>query len=192
MLGRAELYACELAAFDGTDLEAVRAHHTVAAVIERLVAEPWWAGPPVRVEAARSGAMSSATHGPVSNPDATAAGVDASRIPVTIRLAAGQATIATAAHELAHALAGVDHGHDARYRRAYLDVITMITNLDASDRRGTIHTDQLSDAFAAAGLDIGTRTLATSSTRHRWSDRVVTTTGRSNPICPRRSGAARQ
>lgn len=156
-VGRAELYACEIAAFDGTDLEEVRALDEMTALIERLVADQWWSGPPVRVAASRSDARSSATHGPVGVSGATSLGADGSGIPVTIRLAAGQATIATAAHELAHALAGIDHGHDATYRRAYLDVVTMITNLQTSDRRGTTHTDQLADAFAAAGLDIGTR-----------------------------------
>ena len=74
-----------------------------------------------------------------------------------IRFAASQATVATAAHELAHALAGVAHGHDEVYRRAYLDVVEVITNLDPTDRRGEIHVRQLAEAFAAAGLRLGPR-----------------------------------
>ena len=49
---------------------------------------------------------------------------DAWRRPsVEIRVAAGQCTSATLAHELAHALAGVDHGHDAVFRAAHVDVV---------------------------------------------------------------------
>jgi hypothetical protein len=146
--GRAAVYACEIAAFDGTDLEEVTTFDDIVRVIERLVSDRWWPGPPVRVEAARRGAASSGTHGP------TAVG---SSSPLTIRLADTQATTATAAHELAHALAGVEHGHDALYRRAYLDVVEVITNIDPTDRRGDLHTRQLADAFAAEGLDIATR-----------------------------------
>ena len=149
--GRAAVYACEIAAFDGTDLEELRPHDSIAALIERVVSAPWWAGPRVRVEAARRGTGSSGTHGPISTQ--TRAG----DTPVTIRLAASQATIATAAHELAHALAGVGHGHDALYRRAYLDVITVITNLDVGDRRGDLHAEHLAAEFAAAGLPVAAR-----------------------------------
>jgi hypothetical protein len=146
--GRAAVYACEVAAFDGTDLEEVTTVDDIARVIDRLVADRWWPGPPVRVEAARRGAASSGTHGPV------AASIS---VPLTIRIAAAQATTATAAHELAHALAGVEHGHDAFYRRAYLDVVEVITNLDPTDRRGDMHTRQLADAFAAEGLGVASR-----------------------------------
>ena len=148
-VGRTEVYGCELAAFDGTDLEDVRPYDEIAAVVQRLVGDAWWPGPSVRVEAARRGAESSATHGPM------ATGAQGSS--VLIRFAASQATVATAAHELAHALAGVAHGHDEVYRRAYLDVVEVITNLDPTDRRGATHVHQLAEAFAAASLGIGPR-----------------------------------
>jgi hypothetical protein len=148
-LGRTEVYGCEQAAFDGTDLEDVRLFADIAAVVHRVIDGGWWPGPSVRVEAARRGAGSSATHGPVVR------GVGESS--VAIRIAAAQATVATAAHELAHALAGVAHGHDAVFRRAYLDVIELITNLDPTDRRGETHVHQLADAFASAGLSVGAR-----------------------------------
>ena len=51
----------------------------------------------------------------------------------------------------------MDHGHDDVFRRAYLDVVAMGTNLDPLDRRGTIHVDQLADAFASAGLALAER-----------------------------------
>jgi len=74
-----------------------------------------------------------------------------------IGIAAPQATIATAAHELAHALAGVGCGHDATFRRAHLDVVELITNLDRSSGRGMVHVDQLKQAYGAVGLAVGKR-----------------------------------
>ncbi len=142
--GRAEVYAAELTAFDGTDLEVVRTVDEVRAVIEAIVADDWWSGPVVRVAARRSDAESSCAHV-----------VDGG---VEIRLAAPQATWATAAHELAHALAGVAEGHGPRYRRAMLDVVDVLTNTALGARRGRTHVDQLADAYAAAGLAIGDRT----------------------------------
>jgi hypothetical protein len=142
------VYAAEIAAFDGTDIEDVRPHDSIASLIGRVTAGAWWPGPTVVVAAARRGASSSATHGPL---------IDGSSGVVMIRLVDSQATVATAAHELAHALAGVDHGHDAVYRRAYLDVIAEITNVDDADRRGELHVVQLAESFARAGLDVGER-----------------------------------
>jgi hypothetical protein len=146
--GRAALYAAETAAFDGTDLEFVRTPGYIVALIGRLAAGQWWPGPEVVAVEARIDAQSSSTHGPVV----------LRRPPVVmIRLAAGQATVATAAHELAHALAGVEHGHDALFRCAYLDVVEVITNIDPQDRRGDLHRLQLADAFCAHGLDVAAR-----------------------------------
>lgn len=147
-VGRTAVYACEVAAFDGTDLEEVTTVDAIARLIGRLVADRWWPGPPVRVEAARRDAGSSGTHGPIAA---------SKSVPMTIRISRAQATIATAAHELAHALAGVEHGHDALYRRAYLDVVEVITNLDPTDRRADLHTRQLAQAFAAGGLEVAAR-----------------------------------
>lgn len=140
---RSALYAAELAAFDGTDLEVVVDVDRLAALADQLMAGEWWPGPVVAVRPARSDARSSTTR-------CAAAGA-------TIRLAAGQATIATTAHELAHALAGVGAGHDGRFRAAYLDVIAVITNLDPTDRRGQLHVEQLRRSFAAHGLDVSPR-----------------------------------
>ncbi len=146
--GRAAVYAAEITAFDGTDLEEVRSHGEIVSLIDRVTSGSWWPGPRLTVVRSRRGAESSATHGP---PTELSSGA------VTVRLVATQATVATAAHELAHALAGVGHGHDEIFRRAYLDVVAVITNLDSSDRRHDVHVGQLSDAFAAAGLRVGER-----------------------------------
>jgi len=146
-VGRAAVYACELAAFDGTDLEDGRPFEEVERIIQSIAQDPWWTGPVVTVRRARAGTASSVAAGAVGRAGA----------PVEIRLAGGQCTFATAAHELAHALAGVEHGHDGEFRRAYLDVVAMGSNLDPLDRRGTTHVDQLAEAFASAGLTLAER-----------------------------------
>jgi hypothetical protein len=140
---RAAVYAAELAAFDGTDLEVVVGVERLAALVDRLTAGEWWPGPTVVVRSARSDARSSTTR-------CAATGA-------TIRIAESQATVATAAHELAHALAGAGAGHDGRFRAAYLDVVAAVTNLDPTERRGTIHVDQLRTALSAGGLDVSSR-----------------------------------
>ena len=141
------VYAAELAAFDGTDLETVRPFEEIAGLLRRVVDGPWWPGGVVAVERARSDAVSSATR----------CTIDDGGVRSTIRLSQSQMTVATAAHELAHALAGARRGHDSVYRCAYLDVIRVITNLDSTDRRHDVHVAQLEQAFAAARLGVGVR-----------------------------------
>lgn len=140
------MYSAELAAFDGTDLEVVVSFETVAAAVDSVITGPWWPGPVVTCAAARRDARSSSARRCDPESDAT-----------TLRFAAPQMTIATAAHELAHALAGPRHGHDAVYRAALVDVIGVITNRTSLDRRGLLHAQQLRDAFDAAGLAVGRR-----------------------------------
>ena len=157
---REAVYAAERAAFDGTDLEAVRPLTDVRSLATAVVRGAWWPGPPVDVRAARSDALSSS---------ASSASADSGDV-VVVRIAASQCTVATIAHELAHALAGVDAGHGGVYRRAVLDVVEVLTNIDTTDRRGTLHAGQLSAAFSSAGLDVGER---------RWS---APSSGISGPI----------
>lgn len=142
--GRAELYAAEAAAFDGTDLESVRPFDDVVAAIDGVAGGGWWPGGAVRVIAARRDARSSSAR----RTDGTT---------TVIRLSAEQLTIATAAHELAHALAGPVLGHSPVFLAAYLDVVAVITNLDSRDRRRDLHVRQLRDAFDVAGLAVGRR-----------------------------------
>jgi hypothetical protein len=68
---------------------------------------------------------------------------------VEIRLTDDQLTTATVAHELAHALAGVDHGHDESFRAAYVDVVAVLA--------GTGPATALAEAFAAMGIAGGAR-----------------------------------
>ena len=142
--GRSEVYAAEAAAFDGTDLEAELPFDVVAQAIESVVLGEWWPGPPVEARPARRDAASS-----------SARGVEGGL--AVIRLAAGQTTMATAAHELAHALAGPTVGHSPRFLVAYLDVVAVITNLDSRDRRHHLHVDQLRASFDASRLAVGER-----------------------------------
>ena len=145
--GRTAVYSAELAAFDGTDLEVVVPFDVVAEAVRSVTAGTWWPGPPVTCVAARRDARSSSARRCDPESDAT-----------VLRFASPQMTIATAAHELAHALAGPEHGHDPVYRAALVDVIAVITNRTSLDRRGALHTQQLHDAFAATGLAVGRRT----------------------------------
>ena len=59
-------------------------------------------------------------------------------------LADGQLDLATLAHELAHAVAGVDHGHDDRFRVAEIDVVALVVGSDAAR--------SLAESFDAFGL----------------------------------------
>ena len=145
---RTALYAAELAAFDGTDLEVSIGHDFIARRIQDVVTGEWWTGPPVEVRAARVDARASSTRCALDAEDGSTA---------IIRLAAEQTTTATAAHELAHALAGVAVGHGPVFRRAYLDVVAVITNLDSTDRRRDLHVGQLAAAFDARDLSVGDR-----------------------------------
>jgi hypothetical protein len=59
---------------------------------------------------------------------------------VLIRLAPPQWTVGTVTHELGHALAGVPHGHDARFRAAHIDVVAMIAGRAMASILGRAYT----------------------------------------------------
>lgn len=141
---RTSVYAAEFAAFEGTDLEQLRPFDELSTLAGEVVAGEWWPGPPVRFQRARVDARSSSTR-------------CADRDGATVRLARSQMTVATVAHELAHALAGSAARHDAVFRIAYADVVAVITNTVSTDRRRDLHVRQLLDAFDAADLDVGAR-----------------------------------
>lgn len=148
---RTAVYSAELTAFDGTDLEVLFDYHLVVGKIEVVASGEWWPGPSIEVRRARADASSSSTGCCV------AAGVEGL---ATIRLAAGQTTIATAAHEMAHVLAGVVSGHGPTFRRAYLDIVGVITNIDSTDRRRDLHVGQLGEAFSEQDLEVASRPWA--------------------------------
>ncbi|MEM1333260.1 MAG: hypothetical protein AAGG08_07360 [Actinomycetota bacterium] len=144
--GRAEVYAAEAAAFEGTDLEQVRPIEQILDLVRMVASGQWWPGPGVVAVGMRADASSSCARAVEGH--------------VEIRIARTQATWATAAHELAHAVAGVSAGHGPTYRRAMLDVVDVVTNTAIGDRRGRVHTDQLTDAYRAHDLDVGERAWA--------------------------------
>jgi hypothetical protein len=135
-LGRAEVYAAELEAFDGTDLEVVVAFDEAAALAARVMSDPWWSAPRVPVLPARSDAHSSSTRARAAS-------------QTVIRLAAPQCTAATVVHELAHVLAGVAAGHGPSFRRAHVDIATVAFGADRSA--------WLLDAYERASLQLGPR-----------------------------------
>lgn len=119
--GRTAVYAAEDAAFGGTDLDRDVELDELQAIAERITSSDWWrscGGPEVVVELAGAGARSSSARG--------------SAVNVAIRLAGDQRTAGTLAHELAHGLAGVAHGHDATFRAAVLDVVAMLAGASAA------------------------------------------------------------
>ncbi len=144
---RTALYGAEVAAFDGTDLEQQRPFDELHLLAAEVLAGEWWPGPKVELTRARVDARSSSTRCESGN----------GRNGARIRLAPGQMTVATLAHELAHALAGAGAGHDATFRSAYVDVVAVTTNLASTDRRRDLHVQQLLGAFVDAGLEVGRR-----------------------------------
>jgi len=142
---RTAVYAAEQAAFDGTDLESMRPFDAVVATIGAVTSGAWWPGPGVLVTSTRRDSRSSSARRLVDDS------------AIEIRLSREQMTVATAAHELAHALAGPAAGHGAVYRVAYLDVVAVMTNIDLVDRRHHLHVEQLAEAFRNAGLSVGER-----------------------------------
>jgi len=115
-VGREAAYAAEEAAFGGTDFDAQRAFAELVAMASSLTTGSWWqacAGPPVELDRARAGAASSSAR-------------PSNRQRVLVRLAAGQLSAVTVAHELGHALAGVSGGHGERFRAAHVDVVAVL------------------------------------------------------------------
>jgi hypothetical protein len=127
-VGREAAYAAEDRAFGGTDLDVVEPLDGLVAIAAALTDTDWWrsaAGPPVVLGPARAQSSSARRDGGA----------------VVIRLADAQRTRATLAHELAHALAGVDHGHDATFRAAHIDVVAMLAGAAAATTLAAAYTD---------------------------------------------------
>ena len=123
--GRAAVAAVEEAALGGTDADVAINREELHARISLVVGGQWWqtCGPPVAVTTPRHSTRSSTARSRAGDTD------------VEIRLADGQLTAATVAHELAHALAGVAAGHGPRFRIAHVDVIALLCG---SERAATL------------------------------------------------------
>jgi hypothetical protein len=135
--GREAVYAAEEAAFGGTILAEPQPFAELQARADAIVRGVWWhraGAPPTEVIAARASARASSAR---------------STDPAVIRLAASQLDEATMAHELAHVLAGIGHGHDERFRAAHVDVIALLA--------GSGPAEALAAGYRAFGLVIGAR-----------------------------------
>ena len=133
---RAQVYAAESAAFEGTGYELTVTLDHLVRLAERVATSDWWVVDRIDIRASRSDARSSATRwsgesGPV------------------IHLAGPQMTMATLAHELAHALAGRSQGHGPVYRRAHVDVVGALL--------GPTPAGWLEESYRLHGLGIGPR-----------------------------------
>lgn len=133
--GRVALYEAELAAFDGTRWEALVPFVDLREQAQEVLEGAWWPGGPVEVRRARRGTRSSSTR---------SCGGEA-----VLSFADNQLTLATLAHELAHALAGGAAGHGPVYRRAYLDLVSVVCGAEPQQ--------WLAQAFASFGLVVGER-----------------------------------
>jgi hypothetical protein len=129
--------AAEERAFGGTELDEPIDRRAAEARLAEVTGGTWWrcCGPAVTVARPRAGTRSSSARGATDR--------------VEIQLTEGQLSIATVAHELAHALAGVEHGHDDDFRAAYVDVVTALA--------GAAPAAALSEALAAMGIAAGRR-----------------------------------
>jgi len=137
--GREAVYAAEEAAFGGTTLDEARPFGVLRARAGSVVNGAWWrraGGPPVELVAARPSARSSSAR----------SGSDGRSV---VRLAAGQLDELTVAHELAHLLAGVEYGHDERFRVAHVDVVALLAGSDAARTLG--------EAYRTFGLELALR-----------------------------------
>ena len=137
-VGREAVYAAEEATFGGTDVDEPLALARLVAQATAVAGGTWWqscGGPHVDVIMARADALSSSARPSVHG--------------VVVRLASGQLTTVTLAHELAHALAGVDHGHDARFRAAHVDVVAVLG--------GGLLADGLRRTYVGHGVPPGAR-----------------------------------
>lgn len=137
--GREAVNAAEAAAFDGTSAGDPIPRDEAHRLVDAVAAGAWWrsAGPSVVVTVPRRSARSSSARAAVGAHS------------VEVRLTDEQLSPATVAHELAHALAGVAHGHDAVYRAAYVDATSVVVGASSSAA--------LADAFARFGLDVAPR-----------------------------------
>jgi hypothetical protein len=131
---RAQVYAAENAAFDGTSIETIVDFAELTALAERVTDSGWWPLGRLVVKQARSDASTSTT---VWRPGQ----------PPEVRITRPQQTRGTLVHELAHVLAGRDAGHGPLYRSAHLSV--------AESALGAEPAMWLEQAYRDFGLTIG-------------------------------------
>jgi hypothetical protein len=136
--GKTAVYAAEDAAFGGAEIDTVVAFAQLHSVGRRTIDGEWWSlagGPPVEVVRAPANALSSSARVCHSLP--------------VVHIAAAQSTVSTLAHELAHVLAGVGHGHDELFRSAHVDMVAVLA--------GSGPARQLERAYRDFGLAVARR-----------------------------------
>ena len=133
---RAQVYAAEAAAFEGTTIEVLTSFADLQQASLRVLSADWWPVGVTWLERARVDARSSTTRW------------DEGRVP-RIRIARGQQTLGTLSHELAHLLAGSGAGHGTVFRRAHVDVVLVLIGGDAAQ--------WLAAAYRSFGLALGPR-----------------------------------
>ena len=131
---RAQVYAAENAAFEGTSIESIVDFADLTALAVRVTSNDWWPSPPPIVKQARNDASTSTTVWRVGQPP-------------EVRITRPQQTRGTLVHELAHVLAGRNAGHGSLYRSAHLTV--------AESALGSEPAGWLGQAYRDFGLTIG-------------------------------------
>ena len=131
------VYAAEDAAFGGTDFDGDLDSRRLDDLVAGITGGEWWRScgvADIDLRRARSGSSTSSAR-------SSATGC------VVIRLASTSSS--TVSHELAHALAGVSCGHEATFRAAHVDVVTVLA--------GAVVGDRLLRAYDDYGVPIGPR-----------------------------------
>lgn len=118
-VGRAAVYAAEIAAFEGTSAESIVDIASLRQLGDRVTSAAWWPHGHIDIVPTRSDASSSSARRHTGG-------------EITVRLAAPQMTSATLLHELAHVLAGIDRGHGPTFRRAHVDLVGHVLGDEAA------------------------------------------------------------
>ncbi len=151
-VGRAAVYAAEIAAFEGTSYESIAALDHLIDVAAVVTTAAWWPHGAIEVVPARTDASSSSTR------------QRGGGRPV-VRLAAPQMTPATLIHEFAHVLAGVGSGHGEVFRRAHVDLAGYVF--------GDTPANWLLGAYAAMGLEPGRRNWPVPPSRQATGEAIA-------------------
>lgn len=133
--------AAESAAFEATEFDALITRAELQRAFDAATGSEWW----VACFAGSPPALRLVTP-PARTQTSTARRREGG---FEIRVAAGQLNRSTLAHELAHVLAGIDAAHGPLFRRAFVDVATMVGD--------TLIGEWLGAAFAGFDLAVADR-----------------------------------
>ena len=131
------VYAAEDAAFGGTDFDDELDSRRLDDLVGGITNGEWWRSCRVADVELRRARSDSTTSSARSSDNGC----------VVIRLATTSSS--TVSHELAHALAGVRCGHEATFRAAHVDVVTVLA--------GSVVAARLRQAYEDHGVPVGPR-----------------------------------